>query len=144
MTWTLFTILLLFSLAGTARIGLFVLNRAVFGQKTEGDQMKWAMIIIPPVLFVLTFLDYPLFQALRNGSFETPARAGAVWIVVTAAIGIYWIGDRAYRILHREPIPHVHTLPSELIRLRKAHIPFRFLRKLGAHNDLYDLEVTTR
>jgi hypothetical protein len=35
----------------------------------------------------------------------------------------------------------VRDLPSDIIRLRKAHMP-SLLRRLGAHNDVYDIEVT--
>jgi predicted MPP superfamily phosphohydrolase len=36
----------------------------------------------------------------------------------------------------------VRSLAPEIVRIRRAHMPFAFLRNLGAHNDVYDIEVT--
>jgi len=132
----------LLALAGNARIGLFVLNRSVFGQKTEKDLMKWLLILIPPALLAMSTLYYGLYRAYRDEDFGLFGYAGAAWLAITAITGAYWLVDRAYRTSHAPVVAGIRTLPSEVIRLRKAHIPFQWLRNLGAHNELYDLEVT--
>ncbi|MDX1583709.1 MAG: metallophosphoesterase, partial [Thermoanaerobaculia bacterium] len=65
-----------------------------------------------------------------------------LWLFATVATGTYWLVDRGWHATHRKEIEGVKTLPPEVIKLRKAHIPFRTLRRLGAHNEVYDLEVT--
>jgi uncharacterized protein len=142
MRYVAYTLLALLAIAGNVRIGLFVLNRSVFGQKTEANTMKWLLILIPPALLLMSGLYYGLFMAMREDQFDTFGYAGAVWLAITATTGAYWLVDRAYQTAHPPVIAGVRTLPSEVIRLRKAHIPSAILRNLGAHNEVYDLEVT--
>ncbi|HUO83680.1 MAG TPA: hypothetical protein VM534_01075, partial [Thermoanaerobaculia bacterium] len=140
----LFTYLLLgcFALLGNARLFLFALNRVVFGQRHEGDRMKWVFYSVPPLLAGMGWLYYELHTALESGSIDPPAMFGAVWLGVTTGAGVWWMVDKGWQRLHPERIERIRELPSEVIRLRKAHIPFLWLRSLGAHNDIYDLEVT--
>ena len=158
----LFFSLLFFALIGDARVFLFVANRVVFGShREEKSRFHWLLYAVPPLLLVLTLLFWPLHGWIADladnrlleriapervesilGSLVL-AKIGSAWLFIAAGIGAYWVLDR-FRILLRGevPVPGTRTLPSEVVKLRKAHIPFASLRKLGAHNDVYDLEVT--
>ena len=120
-------ILIALALLGDARMFLFVLNHFVFGShREETSPWKWLLYATPPVLLFLTVSRFTTW-----------------WLFLAAGIGIYWLLDRVHALrLGRPLIAGTKTLPSEVIKLRKAHIPFAFLRNLGAHNDVYDLEVT--
>ena len=116
----------LLSLLGDARMFLFVMNRFVYGShRQEKSPWNWLFWVVPPVLLVLT-----LFAAKE-------------WLIIAAAVGAYWILDRI-RVLTfgTPPLVGIRTLPSEVIALRRAHVPFAWVRRLGAHNDVYDIEVT--
>jgi predicted MPP superfamily phosphohydrolase len=143
----LFFTLLFFALFGDARVFLFVANRIVFGShREEKSRFHWLLYAVPPLLLVLTLLFWPLhawIDDLTDDRFAFLATLGAAWLFVAAGIGVYWILDRFRLLLRGEPqVSGTRTHPSEVVRLRKAHIPFASLRKLGAHNDLYDLEIT--
>lgn len=129
----LFFALLALALIGDARVMLFVMNRFVFGShREEKSKLHWMMYAVPPLLLVLTLLIWPF-----------PTRVGTAWLLIAAVIGTYWIFDRARVLVQRDqPVAGTHTLEPEVVKLRKAHIPFASLRKLGAHNDVYDIEVT--
>jgi predicted MPP superfamily phosphohydrolase len=153
---------ILLALLGDARIFLFVLNRFVFGShRQEHSEWKWLMFATPPVLIGLTALIWPLNQwidwllASRVVERFTPqrieeiawslalAKIGAVWLIIAAAVGSYWILDRIrVNYLPSAPLVGIRDQPSEVIPLRRAHVPFAWLRRLGAHNDVYDIEVT--
>lgn len=158
----LFFFLLVFALLGDARIFLFVMNRLVFGSHRH-EKSPWTplMWITPIVLLILTSLFWPLHRwidwMLRRDLIDrvTPAaiervdwdtmlgKIGLGWLMIAAAVGIYWIVDTIRIRAKGEERPHgVRTLPSEVIAIRRAHMPFAWLRRLGAHNDVYDLEVT--
>lgn len=162
MLTTLFFVLLLLALVGDARVFFFVVNRIVFGShKKEKPPFQWMLKAVPPFLVALTLLFWPLHRWIRalasnelvdrftperleQMMFSVPlAKVGASWLFIAAGIGTYWIVDRIRVLMKGEPVvAGTRTLPSEVIRLRPAHIPIALLRKLGAHNDLYDLEVT--
>jgi predicted MPP superfamily phosphohydrolase len=158
----LFFSLLFFALIGDARVFLFVMNRVVFGShREEKSRLHFLLYAVPPVLLLLTLLFWPLhgwigqLADLRiverlapepaERAMQSPllAKIGAAWLFIAAGVGVYWILDR-FRVLLRgeETVAGTRTLPSEVVKLRKAHIPFASLRKLGAHNDVYDLEIT--
>lgn len=142
----LFFTLLLLALVGDARIFLFVANRIVFGShRHEHNPLKWMLWATPPVLLLLTLLFWPLHRWLdRFTPEQVPVAAiGAAWLLIAAGVGVYWLLDRV-RVLLRgtPPVAGTRTFPSEIVKLRKAHIPFAALRNLGAHNDVYDIEVT--
>ena len=126
----LFFLVIALALAGDARVMLFVMNRIVFGgHREERSRVHWLMFVVPPLLLVLTLL------------YRTTV--GRIWLCIAAGIGVYWILDRARMLFRRDtPVAGTRTLESEVVKLRKAHIPFASLRKLGAHNDVYDIEVT--
>ena len=121
----IFAIFLLLALLGDARIFLFVLNRVVFGShRQERNPWGWLMYVTVPLLIV--------FSALTT-----------TWLIIAAAVGMYWIFTRIRALAFpHPPLAGVLDAPPEIIRLRKAHIPFAWLRRLGAHNDVYDIEVT--
>jgi len=158
----LFFLLLLLALLGDARIFLFILNRLVLGSHRH-EKSPWTFLIwtVPPILLGLTALFWPLHRWLdwliAREAFEriTPqrvetllgsinyARVGLVWMIIAASVGIYWLVDRFRMTFHPPPQPHgVRTFAGEVVRLRRAHVPFAWLRRLGAHNDVYDIEVT--
>lgn len=162
MVRALFAVFVLLALLGDARIFLFILNRFVFGShREERSPWTWLMFAAPPLLLGLTLLFWPLSQMidvllssqiverLAPERIEELARSialakiGSLWLAIAAAVGLYWIVDRI-RVLQMGNIPvsGVETAEPTVIRLRPAHIPFAVLRRLGAHNDLYDLEVT--
>ena len=161
MLRTIFFILLPFALLGDARVFFFVMNRVVFGShRHEKSPWKWLMYVIPPLLVALTLLFWPLHQwLLLLASFDfieriTPdsiekviwsilwAKIGAAWLFIAAGIGVYWIVDRLHmRLIGPAPVRGVISSEPEVIRLRKAHLPFA-LGRLGLHNDVYDLEIT--
>lgn len=121
-----FAAFVLLALLGDARIFLFVMNRVVFGShRQEKSPWHWLMWVVPPLLLVLTvFVRMP-------------------WLIAAAAVGVYWILTRIRaNYVPEPPLVGIRELPSEVVRLRRAHIPFASLQKLGAHNDVYDLEVT--
>lgn len=157
----IFFILVAFALLGDARIFLFIMNRVVFGNHRH-EHSPWAplLYIVPPVLLFLTLLFWPLHRwmtwlmerplvervtpdVLERLYWEVPlAKLGATWLFAAACVGAYWIVDRLYRNANPERVRGVHDEESEVIRLRKAHMPIAILRQLGAHNDVYDIEVT--
>src|SRR3954452_14358345 len=153
---------ILFALLGDARIFLFVMNRFVFGShRDEQSPWKWLMFVTPPVLLLLTALLWPVnvwierLLAARIVERITPeriqdivwslalAKIGAAWLIIAAAVGSYWILE-CIRVnyLPSPPLIGIREQPSEVIALRRAHVPFAWLRRLGAHNDVYDIEVT--
>ncbi|HEX7420886.1 MAG TPA: metallophosphoesterase [Thermoanaerobaculia bacterium] len=157
----IFFILTAFALLGDARIFLFIMNRVVFGDHRE-EHSPWTplLYVVPPVLLFLTALFWPL-QRWMTWLMERPlvervtpdvferlywviplAKLGAAWLIVAACVGAYWIVDRIYRNSNPERVQGVRDLEPEVIRLRKAHMPIALLRRLGAHNDVYDIEVT--
>lgn len=158
----LFFALLALALIGDARVMLFVMNRLVFGShREEKSPWHWLLYTVPPVLLFLTLLFWPLHQWIADFAdnriveriapepFERVlqslllAKLGASWLFIAAAIGAYWIVDRAVMLARRDQtIAGTRTLPSAVVKLRKAHVPFASLRRLGAHNDVYDIEVT--
>ena len=158
---TIFFILTAFALLGDARIFLFIMNRVVFGDhREEHTPWKPLLYVVPPVLLFLTALFWPL-QRWMTWLMERPlvervtpdvferlywmiplAKLGATWLIVAACVGAYWIVDRFYRNSIPNRVPGVRDLGPEVIRLRKAHMPIPILRRLGAHNDVYDIEVT--
>jgi uncharacterized protein len=158
----IFPILVTLALLGDARIFLFVMNRFVFGDHRE-EKSPWTFLIyaLPPVLVALTALFWPLQQWLSwlftRASVErlTPAameRAatspllaslGAIWLVLAALIGAGWLASRIRALaLPKHATPGVRSQPPDVHLLRKAHVPFPWLRRLGAHNEVIDIEVT--
>lgn len=130
------------ALAGIARIGLFGLNRSIFGRRDEHDLITVPSALASFVLLAISTLLFPFFKAVIVRHWTLEARLGEVWFVITAATGLYWILHRVYVHRVRAPLKGTRFLGSEVFKLRRAHIPFAFLRRLGAHNDIYDLEVT--
>lgn len=158
----LFSLLVFLALLGDARIFLFIMNRVVFGNHRH-EKSPWGFLLwsVPPVLLGLTLLFWPLgrwvewLASRKLVTRVTPdpietvivsaewATIGGVWLVLAAAIGLYWIVGRLHAHLHGETrVPGTKTLRSEMAKIRKAHVPFAWLRKLGAHNDVYDIEIT--
>jgi predicted MPP superfamily phosphohydrolase len=158
----LFYVLLPLALLGDARIFLFVLNRMVFGNhREEKSPFRFLLWTVPPILLYLTLLFRPVHHwVVRLAAWEpvermTPesferviwsifwAKLGAGWLFIAAGVGLYWVVDRVRVLTLHEPAPAgTRTLPSVVIRLRKRHVPSALLRRLGAHNDVYDIEVT--
>ena len=157
-----FFLLLLLALLGDARIFFFIMNRVVFGDHRE-EKSPWMplLYIVPPILLGLTALFWPLHRwidwMLRTRVVDrfTPdviervnwdARLGQIgfaWLLIAASVGIYWIVDTIRLRAKRETLPRgVRELPSEVVKIRRAHVPSAFLRRLGAHNDVYDIEIT--
>ncbi|HSP13273.1 MAG TPA: metallophosphoesterase [Thermoanaerobaculia bacterium] len=141
-----FFLLVVFALLGDARIFLFIINRVVFGShRHEKNPWKPLLYIVPPILLFLTALFWPVHQWitwLTEQPTTTLAKVGALWLVIAASVGMYWIIDRARLNANPERVRGVRRNPSDIIRLRKAHMPIAVLRRLGAHNDVYDIEVT--
>lgn len=162
MLIAVFFVLLFFALLGDARVFLFVMNRLVFGSHRE-EKSEWHFLLrtLPVFLILLTALFWPLQQwvwwlASRDlVERVTPDRLervlarpwlawiGFAWLVAAAIIGFLWIVHRVIALLRpKAKILGVETRESELHLLRKAHVPFPWLRKLGAHNEVIDIEVT--
>lgn len=139
-----FTALLVLALFGNTRVFLFSVNRVSFGNKRDRGEMKWALMLVPPLLAAMMLLYLPAFRFLVRGEQEgLLAQAGIFWLSATALIGIWWIVECGIRNRSAKRLPpRVADGGSEVIRLRRAHIPFKWLQRLGAHNDVYDLEIT--
>jgi predicted MPP superfamily phosphohydrolase len=156
------SLFILLALLGDARIFLFIMNRFVFGDHTEEkNPWQFLMFVVPPILVMLTALFWPLsnwvdwLMSTHVVERITPerleeiawslalAKIGAAWLIVAAVVGAYWLADRVrVNAFGEPPLVGIRTLPSIDVRLRRAHVPFAALRRLGAHNDVYDLEVT--
>ena len=162
MLRTVFFAFVVLALLGDARIFLYIMTRRFFGgHRHEKSEWSFLMYVVPPLLVILTALFWPLNmwidRLMRTHIVEsiTPeriedfayslvlAKIGATWLIVAACVGAYWVLDRirvmAFGV---PPLAGIRNLPSEVIPLRRAHIPFAWIRKLGAHNDVYDIEVT--
>jgi predicted MPP superfamily phosphohydrolase len=157
-----FLAFVLLALLGDVRIFLFVMNRFVWGTtREEKNPWGWLIWVVPPLLLVLTALFWPVNQwidrllavpaieKITPDRFEeiawslARAKLGAAWLIAAAAVGSYWLLERIrINYIGIPPLAGIRTLPSEIVRLRRAHVPFASLRKLGAHNDVYDIEVT--
>lgn len=162
MVRAVFAAFVVLALLGDARVFLFVMNRFVFGShRHEKSPWQFLMYAVPPVLLILTLLFWPLniwidrLMSTRIVERAIPerieelalsillAKLGASWLIIAAAIGSYWVLDRVRVLAFGAPPPAgIRDLPSEIIALRKAHVPFAWIRRLGAHNDVYDIEVT--
>lgn len=158
----IFWVMLPLALLGDARMFLFVANRIVFGaHKEEKSRFHFLLYAIPPLLLALTLLFWPLHRAVewlasnRLVDRMTPdvlerldwslrvAQAGAAWLLLAGGVGTYWLIERTHALLRGTPrVAGTKTYAPELVKLRKAHVPFAWLRSLGAHNDIYDLEIT--
>lgn len=128
-------------LMGYARSGAFVLNRAIFGHRDDVPLLKWVTISLPFIFAGLSLLFIPLFREAARPQLSTAAIAGAAWFFLAATIGLVWIIERAIEISQFRPLDGVHRSSSEIVRLRKAHIPYAGLQRLGLHNEVYDLEI---
>lgn len=141
MAYLALTVGAFLAILGYVRIAAFIINMAVFRHKHERPYMKWALAGSAIGLASLTVFFVPLVRAVRTDVWSRPGIAGGVWLAFSAAVGAYWIVSRAH--YHRQPEPEgAHTIRSEVIPLRKGHIHYPALTKLGLHNDVYDLEIT--
>jgi len=124
----------LLALLGDARLFLFVMNRFVYGNhREEQSPWQWLMWVAPPLLLVFT----------ASAFMHRFAPFGAAWLVIAAAVGLYWLLERIrINYVGMPPLSGIREQPPVIVRLRRAHVPFESLRKLGAHNDVYDIEVT--
>ena len=151
----LFFILLALALAGDARIFLFVMNRFVFGShREEKAELRWLTYAVPPLLLVLTLLFWPLhawIDDLTDTRLEMWAKIGSAWLFIAAAVGVYWLVDRVRVLIFKPPpVAGTKTLPSSVIRAkvrteerdRQPGTLSRIARAVGAHNDVYDIEIT--
>jgi len=157
-----FAAFVVLALLGDARVFLFVMNRFVYGSHRE-ERSPWQFLfyVVPPLLLILTTLFWPLNQwidrLMLTGVVERMAperleefalgvmlaKIGAAWLITAAAIGSYWVLERIRVLAFGEPpISGIRDLPSDVLALRRAHLPFAWIRRLGAHNDVYDIEVT--
>lgn len=157
-----FAFFVILALMGDARIFLYVMNRVVFGNhREEQSPWTWLQWVTPPILLGLTALFWPLNQIIdqllstRFMERITPdrieeiawsvalAKVGGIWMIVAASVGMYWIVDRIRQLSMKDvPLVGVRNGEPELIQLRKPHVTSPWLRKLGWHNDVYDIEVT--
>lgn len=166
----LFFSLLALALVGDARIFLFVMNRIVFGShRHEKSKLHFLLYAIPPLLLFLTLLFWPLHGWIRDAADNrlveriAPepiervlwslawAKVGSAWLFIAAGVGAYWILDRIRTLRMPKPtVAGTKTMPPLVITSRQRsperdHQPSmisRVARALGAHNDVYDLEVT--
>ena len=140
-----FAVFFVFALLGDARIFLFIMNRAVFGNhRRERSPWHFLMYTVPPVLVLLSALFWIVPRWIDRPA-EAPllAAIGAAWLIAAAAVGLSWVLDRLRLYAFPQPsLTGVRDEPAEVIALRRAHVPFAFIRRLGAHNDVYDIEVT--
>jgi len=156
MVRSVFAAFLLLALLGDARIFLYVINHLVFGShRQEKSRWHWLLYAVPPLLLALTALFWPLNGWIER-LLETPAieritperleaitwslalaKAGAVWLIIAAGVGSYWILDRIRVNYFGEPPPEgVRELESEVIRQRRRQ------ERRASINDVYDLEIT--
>ena len=165
----LFFILLSLALVGDARVFLFVMNRLVFGShREEKAKLHWLLYAVPPLLLFLTLLFLPLNEWIADLAGNrvvdriTPeplegvwigfwTYVGPLWLLIAASIGLYWLIDRTRVLLVPAPaVADTKTLPSTVITARiraeergpEVSTLKRIARALGAHNDVYDIEVT--
>jgi predicted MPP superfamily phosphohydrolase len=157
-----FGFFVILALMGDARIFLYVMNRVVFGNHRE-EESPWTFLqwVTPPILLGLTALFWPLNrivdQLLSTHFMEriTPerfeeiawsvalAKIGATWMIIAASVGMYWIVDRMRQLaIDKVPLAGVRDGDPTLVQLRTPHVTLPWLRKLGWHNDVYDIEVT--
>jgi uncharacterized protein len=133
-----FFILVVLALLGDARIFLFIINRVVFGNHRH-EKNPWTplLYVIPPVLLFLTALFWPVHRWiiwLTDRPTTILTKVGALWLVIAASVGVYWIIDRVRLNANPERIPGIHSDRPEIIRLKQ--------RRSFFHNDAYDIEVT--
>jgi uncharacterized protein len=133
-----FLILVGLALLGDARIFLFIINRVVFGNHRH-EKNPWTplLYVIPPVLLLLTALFWPVHRWiiwLTDRPTTILTKVGALWLVIAASVGVYWIIDRARLNANPERIRGIRSDPPEIIRLKQ--------RRSFFHNDAYDIEVT--
>jgi predicted MPP superfamily phosphohydrolase len=100
MTRALFFVLFALALLGDARVFLFVINRVVFGgHREEKSRWHWLLYALPPLLLALT-----VFVAF--------GKLHALWLIIAAGVGSYWILDRIRVAAFGEPpLDGVRTLP---------------------------------
>src|SRR3981081_2624885 len=113
MIRALLVFIVLLAPLGDARIFLFILNRVVFGDhRQERSPYNFLIWALPPLLLVLTGLFWPLNlwvervltyrlveriapERLEDIAWSAAlAKVGAVWMIVAACVGLYWIVDR--------------------------------------------------
>ena len=165
----LFFILLSLALVGDARIFLFVMNRLVFGgHREEKAKLHWLLYAVPPLLLFLTLLFLPLHEwivdladnrVVDRIAPEPLERVwtgfwtylGPIWLFLAAGVGVYWLIDRTRVLLFpAAAVAGTKTLPSMVITARiraeergpDVSTLKRIARAVGAHNDVYDIEVT--
>ena len=126
---------------GYARAAAFVLNHAIFGHRDDLPLMKYVTIALPFVFLGLSLLLIPLFREAASEELSGYAKAGAAWFFASATIGLVWIAQRVIELSRFRPVEGVNRSRSEIVRLRKAHIPYPWLQRLGLHNEVYDLEI---
>ncbi|MFP5245443.1 MAG: metallophosphoesterase, partial [Thermoanaerobaculia bacterium] len=91
----------------------------VFGShRKPKSPFHWMLYTVPPLLVVLTLL---------------PGWVGTTWRVIAAAIGVYWIIDRA----------RINARPVKLVAGTRTLEPERVLiAKPAFYNVVYELEIT--
>lgn len=126
---------------GYVRITAFVVNHAIFGHRRDVPTLQWTIAIVPPLLLVLTYLFVPLVREFNAPTPSTAAQGGAVWLLIAALFGLGWIVETLVHKHHKSRIDKAEAVSSNVIRLRRGHIHYPALQRLGLHNDVYDLEV---
>lgn len=135
--------MLLAAVPGAARISLFFVNRLVFGRKHERPLLKYLVITTAILILMLPFAAASAFHALEREDWTLLSAAAGIVLAIFALVGAYWVVHRIFvNRSRRSPVEGTRSRSAEVFQLRRAHVPYEWLRNLGAHNEVYDLEVT--
>lgn len=134
--------LLLFAMAGAARVSLYVVNHLVFGRKDEWSLLKWLVLLLAILFVLLPIASVIVLRSLDEEAWSSTSITAAIFVAILAVCGAWWIVHRIAVNRFRNRQPEGTRSTSVVHEMRAAHIRNDWLRRLGLHNDVYDLEIT--
>jgi uncharacterized protein len=134
--------LLLFAIAGAGRVSLYFVNHLVFGRKNEWSLVKWLVVLLAILFVLLPVAAVIVLRSLDEQAWSLMSIVSAAFVAALAISGVWWIVHRIAVNRFRDRQPGGTRSSSVIHEMRTAHIRNDWLRRLGLHNDVYDLEMS--